>query len=171
MALLPIWRRIETKLHGVVLVMTLMLVCTSPWIFMGKQLRSNAGFWDVFHVYGGLFTAIIALLFAIKVCIKGQWRLFFPWLVADFSQLSADVSGIVKGRLPLSGGKGLLSVIEGIGVILLLLVALSGVIWYLADPSDALMWRSYHKILAQGFIGFVVIHVLLALLHIRDFFG
>ena len=61
--------------------------------------------------------------------------------------------------------------IEGGGVILLLLVAISGVLWYLADPSDALMWRSYHKVLAQSFIGFIVIHLLLALLHIRDFFG
>ncbi|GAA0788261.1 MULTISPECIES: cytochrome b/b6 domain-containing protein [Pseudomonadati] len=171
MALLPIWRSIETKLHAAVLVMSLLLVCSSPWIFIAKQLSPKAGFWDVFHVYGGLFTAVIGLLFAIKVCTKGQWRLFFPWLVADFSQLKADIFGMVKGRLPLSGGKGLLSVIEGGGVILLLLVAISGVLWYLADPSDALMWRSYHKVFAQGFIGFIVIHLLLALLHIRDFFG
>ena len=116
MALLPIWRSIETKLHAAVLVMSLLLVCSSPWIFIAKQLSPKAGFWDVFHVYGGLFTAVIGLLFAIKVCTKGQWRLFFPWLVADFNQLNADISGMVKGRLPLSGGKGLLSVIEGVGV-------------------------------------------------------
>ena len=34
MALLPIWRSIETKLHAAVLVMSLLLVCSSPWIFI-----------------------------------------------------------------------------------------------------------------------------------------
>lgn len=170
MALKLIWQKIAVKLHALVLVMSVILVCTSPWVLIGRQLSANAGFWSHFHVYGGLITACLALLFAIKVCLKGQWRQFFPWLLLDFNQVNTDLVGILTGKIPVAGGKGLFSVIEGIGVILLLLVAVSGVVWYLVDPSDALVWRSYHQVLGQCFIGFMIIHLLLALVHIKDFF-
>ncbi|UJF21632.1 cytochrome b/b6 domain-containing protein [Shewanella sp. OMA3-2] len=170
MTLKLIWQKIAAKLHALVLVMSVILVCTSPWVLMGRQLSENAGFWSLFHVYGGLITACLALLFAIKICFKGQWRQFFPWLLLDFNPLKIDLVGIVKGRTPMSGGKGLLSIVEGIGIILLLLVAVTGVIWYFVDLGDALTWRSYHQIFAQCFIGFMIIHLLLGLLHIKDFF-
>lgn len=170
MGLKQVGQVISSVLHVLVLLLCVTLVCTSPWIVIGRQLRSNASFWDQFHVYGGLFTVLLAILFTIKVCAKGQWRLFFPWLIFDFSQLTADMSGLLKGKLPISGGKGLISVIEGLGVILLLLVCLTGLGWFLVAPSEAITWRYYHQIFAQGFVGFIVLHALLALLHIRDFF-
>ncbi|QIR13714.1 cytochrome b/b6 domain-containing protein [Shewanella aestuarii] len=170
MGLKQVGQAISSFLHALVLLFCVTLVCTSPWIVIGRQLRTNASFWDQFHVYGGLFTALLAMLFTLKVCAKGQWRLFFPWLIFDFSQLISDIKGLAKGRLPVSGGKGLISIIEGLGVILLLLVCVTGLVWFLVAPSDAITWRDYHKVFAQGFIGFLVLHALLALLHIRDFF-
>ncbi|MGX9462251.1 cytochrome b/b6 domain-containing protein [Shewanella sp. A14] len=170
MALKQLWQRIEVILHPLVILMSLLLICTSPWILIGRQLSAHAGFWDMFHVYGGLFTGLLALMFAYKVCSAGQWRQFFPWLTLDVKALLADIRGLLHGELPHSGGKGLISVIEGIGVMLMLLVACSGAAWYFADTSDALLWRRYHIIFAQGFVGFIVIHCVLAILHIRDLF-
>ncbi|MGI2114154.1 hypothetical protein CXF78_11900 [Shewanella sp. 11B5] len=171
MVLKPLWQRIEAVLHPLMILMSLLLICTSPWILIGRQLSPRASVWDVFHVYGGLFTALLALMFAYKVCAAGQWRQFFPWLTFELKPLLADVRGLMHGQLPHSGGKGLISVIEGVGVILLLLVVVSGAGWYIADPSNALAWRGYHIVFAQGFIGFIVVHCLLALLHLRDFFN
>ncbi|MGZ9899319.1 cytochrome b/b6 domain-containing protein [Shewanella gaetbuli] len=170
MSFRSLWHRLESKLHVLVLVFSVLLVVTSPWILIGRQLSSRSGFWDYFHVYGGVVAAVLAVLFAVKVCLKGQWKQFFPYLVGDFSQLKAEFKGVAKGKLPVSGGKGLFSIIEGIGVVLLVLVSVTGILWYIVDPSDALTWRSYHKLFAQGFIGFLIVHVLLALLHIKDFF-
>ncbi|GGQ26950.1 cytochrome b/b6 domain-containing protein [Shewanella litoralis] len=166
-----LWQRIETMLHPAVLLLSLLLVFTSSWVLIGRQLTSRASFWDLLHVYGGLLTGILALLFAVKVCVGGQWRQFFPWLTLDVKPLMSDISGLMRGQLPHSGGKGLISVIEGLGVILLLLVALTGAAWYAADPSNALTWRYYHIVFAHGFIGFIVLHCVLALLHLRDFFN
>ncbi|QDE32317.1 MULTISPECIES: cytochrome b/b6 domain-containing protein [Shewanella] len=165
-----LWQCIEVRLHQLVILMSLLLICTSPWIFIGRQLSPRAGFWDVFHVYGGLFTGVLALLFTFHICSAGQWRQFFPWLTLDVKPLLNDLRGLTRGKLPHSGSNGLISVIEGLGVIVLLLVALSGAIWYVADPSNALMWRSYHILFAQVFIGFIVIHFILAIVHIRDLF-
>jgi len=170
MILQQFWGRLEVRLHQLVILMSLLLICTSPWIFIGRQLSPHAGFWDVFHVYGGLFTAVLALLFTYHICSAGQWRQFFPWLTLDLKPLLVDLRGLMHGELPHSGGKGLINIIEGFGVIVLLLVALSGAIWYVADPSNALMWRSYHILFAQAFIGFVVVHFILAIVHIRDLF-
>lgn len=166
-----LWQRVEAMLHPAVLLLSLLLVCTSSWVLIGRQLTSRASFWDLLHVYGGLLTGILALMFAVKVCIGGQWRQFFPWLTLDVKPLFTDIRGLLRGQLPHSGGKGLISVIEGLGVILLLLVAVTGAAWYIADPSNALTWRNYHIIFAHGFIGFIVVHCLLALLHLRDFFS
>ncbi|MCL1114361.1 cytochrome b/b6 domain-containing protein [Shewanella basaltis] len=166
-----LWQRIEVMLHPLVMLMCLLLICTSPWILIGRQLGSRASFWDFFHVYGGLFTALLAVMFTYKVCSAGQWRQFFPWLTLEFKPLLADIRGLLRGQLPHSGGKGLISVIEGIGVILLLLVVITGGVWYAVEPHAALVWRGYHILFAQGFIGFIVLHCLLALLHLRDFFS
>ncbi|WP_350431569.1 cytochrome b/b6 domain-containing protein [Shewanella sp. H8] len=165
-----LWQCIEVRLHQLVILMSLLLICTSPWIFIGRQLSPRAGFWDVFHVYGGLFTGVLALLFTFHICSAGQWRQFFPWLTLDVKPLLNDLRGLTRGKLPHSGNKGLISVIEGLGVIALLLVSLSGAIWFFSDPSNALMWRSYHILFAQVFIGFIVIHFILAIVHIRDLF-
>ncbi|UAL44510.1 cytochrome b/b6 domain-containing protein [Shewanella inventionis] len=170
MTIKRVWQGVEAILHALVLLMSLLLIFTSPWILIGRQLTDRAGFWDLFHVYGGLLTAILAVLFLIKVCNGGQWRLFFPWLTRDIKPLLADVRGLLRGQLPHSGGKGLISVIEGLGVIILLLVAMTGVAWFVAEPVNALAWRHYHIVFVHAFIGFIVVHCLLALLHIRAFF-
>ncbi|WP_282109984.1 cytochrome b/b6 domain-containing protein [Shewanella algicola] len=171
MSIKRVWQGLEAVLHALVLAMSLLLIFTSPWILIGRQLTERAGFWDLFHVYGGLLTAMVAVLFLLKVCKGGQWRLFFPWLVLDIKPLLTDVRGLLRGQLPHSGGKGLISVIEGLGVILLLLVALTGVAWFVAEPANALTWRHYHIVCVHGFIGFVVLHCILGLLHIREFFN
>lgn len=164
------WLWLSPKLHALILFLSLSLICTSPWILIGRKLRSNATFWDLFHVYGGILTAVLAILFSFHVCRNGVWRQFFPWLVGDLVQVKQDLLGLTKAKMPVSGSKGLISLLEGLGIILLLLVAITGVIWFFASSDTALQWRSWHKLFAQGFIGFIVLHALLALSHLRDFF-
>jgi len=49
-------------------------------------------------------------------------------------------------------------------------VGFTGVIWYLLQGTpDALLWRGYHIFLAKSFIGFIVLHIVLAGLHLLDF--
>ena len=85
-------------------------------------------------------------------------------------QLWQDVSGLARGRMPIAGGAGLFSVVEGITLLLLLLSAFSGVVWFWEQgTADALVWRDYHHSVTSGFVAMVVLHMVLALSHLLAF--
>lgn len=156
--------------HVLIIILSAFLISTSGWIMMGRSLRASASIWDYLHVYLGLMAAGLSISMLVSNCIKGKWRQFFPWLVLDFSHLIKDISGLCKGKLPAAGGRGLFSIIEGIGILLLVGVGFTGVLWYcLQGSSDALFWRSNHIVFAQGFMGFILIHIICAGLHLLDF--
>ncbi|WP_076541547.1 cytochrome b/b6 domain-containing protein [Shewanella sp. UCD-KL21] len=160
---------IAEKLHVIVIALSVFLVVTSPWILIGRQLRANASIWDSLHVYLGLVAAIFGLLFMLKNLLNGHWRQFFPWLRLDFSQCVDEIKQLKQGKLPSSGGKGIFSVVEGIGLILIALVSITGIAWFITQgSSDALMWRKYHILFAQGFVGFLMVHIVFAMFHIID---
>ncbi|AQS37933.1 Prokaryotic cytochrome b561 [Shewanella psychrophila] len=169
-----VFSRLVAKLvdyqHVLIIILSVFLISTSGWILMGRGLRNGASIWDYLHVYLGLITAALSFSMLVICCIKGRWRQMFPWLLADFSQLNKDLFGLAKGKIPLAGGRGLYSCIEGLGILLLVGVGFTGVIWFcLQGSSDALMWRGYHILLVKGFIGFFLIHVFCACLHLLDF--
>ncbi|MFT5789351.1 MAG: hypothetical protein ACI8SJ_001467 [Shewanella sp.] len=156
--------------HIVIIFTVAYLVLTSGWVLIGRSLKANASLWDLSHVYLGLFTAFLALSFFITTCLKGKWRQYFPWLVADFSQLISDFKGLTKGKLPIAGGRGLFSIVEGVGLLIFLAVGVTGVLWFVTQGSgDALLWRSYHIYCAKGFVGFIGVHIVFACLHLLDF--
>ncbi|QYJ98313.1 cytochrome b/b6 domain-containing protein [Shewanella alkalitolerans] len=161
---------LETYQHLFVILLTLFLVGTSGWLMMGRALRANASVWDILHVYLGLLAGIFSVTMLAINLMRGQWRQYFPYLVGDFTQLSNDVCGLKRGKLPLAGGRGLFSVVEGIGMLLFVAVSVTGLMWFITQgSSEALNWRSYHHSLAHGFIVFMVIHALFALSHLLDF--
>ncbi|MCG9728701.1 cytochrome b/b6 domain-containing protein [Shewanella sp. Isolate13] len=157
--------------HVLIILICAYLIFTSGSIFIGRSLRTNASFWDQSHVYLGLIGAFLSITFLITTSLKGKWRQYFPWLIGDFSQLKTDILGFFKGKIPIAGGRGLFSVVEGIGMLLFLAVGLTGIGWFATQgSSDALMWRDYHIHLAQALIGFIVVHAISACLHLLDFF-
>ncbi|MGE6567605.1 cytochrome b/b6 domain-containing protein [Shewanella vesiculosa] len=162
---------IATKLHVITGGLSVLLIATSPWILIGRRLAPNSSGWNHWHVYGGLCCALLAVALSFHVCRQGQWRQFFPWLVGEWRQCWQDISGLAQGQLPHSGGKGLLSVIAGIGLLLLLLVSVTGVGWWLSQGGEyALSLRYYHSLFADCFVTVLLLHALLGLLHLRDFF-
>ena len=156
--------------HLVLILLSLFLISTNGWLLMGRAIRTNASMWDYLHVYLGLLVACFSVSILLTNVVKGKWRQYFPWLVGDFSQLSNDICGLKQGKIPLAGGRGLFSVIEGIGLILLVLVSFTGVMWFVTQgSSEALNWRSYHHSAAHGFIGFIIVHSICAAAHLLDF--
>ncbi|MCG9697582.1 cytochrome b/b6 domain-containing protein [Shewanella sp. Isolate11] len=156
--------------HLLLILLSVFLISTSGWILMGRGIRANASIWDLLHVYLGLLAAFFSVTFLLSNVRQGKWRQYFPWLAGDFAQVSADIKGLFKGKIPAAGGKGLFSLIEGIGLLLLFVVALTGTIWFcLQGSSEALAWRSWHHVFAKGFIGFVVLHCICAASHLLDF--
>ncbi|MFT5704776.1 MAG: hypothetical protein ACI8SK_000729 [Shewanella sp.] len=164
------YARFSEYQHLLIILLSLYLILTSRWILMGRSIRVNASLWDITHVYLGLLTTLLACLFMLANCMRGKWYQYFPWLLGDTTQLVNDCKGVFKGKIPASGGRGLFSWVEGLGMLLLVGVGLTGILWFVSQgTSDALVWRNYHIILAKGFIGFIFIHVLFACLHLLDF--
>lgn len=158
------------RLHVWLVLCCTFLVCTSPWIFIGKNLRNNASIWDYLHVYLGLFTALLAGLFLMRNTLQGKWHQYFAWLIGDWAQLKQDIKGLFNGKLPVAGGKGLFSAIEGIGMLILLGTGVTGALWFMYQGTpSALDWRSYHLACVDVFVGFLVVHVVLAATHIIEF--
>ncbi|MGL4714057.1 MAG: cytochrome b/b6 domain-containing protein [Shewanella sp.] len=159
-----------TRLHLWVVICCILLVCTSPWVFMARSMGANASFWDYLHVYLGLVCALLGLLFLLSNTLNGNWRTYFGWALGDGAQVKADLVGLTKGKLPITGGKGVLSAIEGLGMLLLLATGLTGVGWFVYQGTPISMeWRGYHQFFAQGFIGFLILHMMLAATHIIEF--
>lgn len=165
-----LWQLLLARLHVWIVLCCLVLVCTSPWIFIGRSLRSNASVFDYLHVYLGLVCALLSLGFLLRNSLQGKWRQYFAWLVGDWAQLAQDCRGLLKGKLPVAGGKGLFSTVEGIGLLLLLATGLTGVVWFVYQGTPlAMAWRGYHQGFSQAFIGFLVVHTLLAASHVLEF--
>lgn len=158
------------RLHLWIVLSVGLLVCTSPWIFIGRSLRANASIWDYLHVYLGLIAAALGILFLLRNSIQGKWHQYFAWLVGDWGQLIQDIKGLFKGKLPVAGGKGLFSTVEGIGMLLLVATGMTGALWFFYQGTSlAMTWRGYHQICADVFIGFLVVHLVLAASHIIEF--
>ncbi|MCL1119132.1 cytochrome b/b6 domain-containing protein [Shewanella seohaensis] len=158
------------RLHLWIVLSVGLLVCTSPWIFIGRSLRANASIWDYLHVYLGLIATALGILFLLRNSIQGKWHQYFAWLVGDWGQLIQDVKGLFKGKLPVAGGKGLFSTVEGIGMLLLVATGMTGALWFFYQGTPlAMTWRGYHQVCADVFIGFLVVHLVLAASHIIEF--
>ncbi|MCF1427843.1 MAG: cytochrome b/b6 domain-containing protein [Shewanella sp.] len=164
------WQKLSDRLHLLLMLPTVFLVLTSPWIFMARQLPANASFWNLSHVYLGLLTCLLGILFLLTNLMGGTWRQYFPWVVADINPLVKDIVNFAKLKLPVAGGRGLFSVIEGLTMLDLVATGLTGVAWYLTQgTADALSWRAWHIDCAQWFIGLLIVHMVCALSHLLDF--
>lgn len=164
------WGKLSQRLHLVLTLASVSLLLTSPWIVIGRRLRPSASFWDLWHVYLGLALLPLTLWFLLKNCRNGQWRLYFPYLAGNFAEAWQDLAGLFRARLPLSGGAGLFSVIEGLLLLTLMACCLTGGLWFWQQgASEALLWRSWHIGFAQAFAVLLVLHVLSVALHLLEF--
>lgn len=156
------------KLHLLVSVLTLLLLVTSPWLFMARKLMP-ANIWNLSHVYLGLVLAFLSLCYLFTNLINSKWRQYFPWLNFNFSPLFNDIKQLCKGHLPLTGGAGLFSVIEGLLILVLVLTGLTGFFWFIHQGTmDALIWRSLHVDFAHVLMVMLVMHFLGVASHLLE---
>jgi cytochrome b561 len=159
----------QNRLHLAVVLACAWLIGTSPWIAMLRRVPQGAGFFDWAHVAAG-FGALLAALAYLHVCVqRGRWRLYFPWLAGEWRPAARDVGGLVRGRLPSAEGGGLFAVVEGLLLLALLFVGLSGAAWYgMQGSAEALACRAAHVVGARVLLGLIVAHVLAVAAHLRE---
>ena len=159
----------QNRLHVVIVLLCAWLCFTSPWVAMLRRIPDSAGFFDYAHVVLGVLCLLLALPYAHACTRLGRWRTFFPWLAGEARPLARDLTGLCRGRLPVAEGGGLHAVIEGLLLAALLVVAISGAGWLLAQGTAAsLDWRGVHVVGARVLIGLVLTHVVAVATHLFE---
>jgi hypothetical protein len=160
----------RARLHLVVTLLSIWLVCTSPWTGMLRRMPRDPGIFDYAHVWLGAAASAVGILYAIDCLRNGGWRLSFPLFSGGHAAVAADLRGLFRGRLPAAEGGGLLGAIAGFALLAFLAVALTGVAWILNQGSpEALDWRAHHAVAVRVFIVLLVTHVVAVSLHVLDF--
>jgi cytochrome b561 len=160
---------LQNRLHVAAVLLCAWLIGTSPWVSMLRRIPTDAGLLDYAHVVLGFAGLAVALAYTYACCRGGRWRLYFPWLAGDLRPAAGDFVGLLRGRLPSAEGGGLFAVIEGLLLLALLLVGISGAAWFLLQGSaDAVAYRAVHVVSARVLAGLIVAHVLAVATHLLE---
>ncbi len=161
--------RLNNLLHGLLALVGVGLLASSPWLALFDAIPPEAGWVDLAHVALGLASLPLVLLYVLACSHDGRWRLYFPWLAGDFGPLGRDLAGLARGERPMSEGGGLFAVIEGLLLLALFATALTGAAWFLLQGSDAVFaWWRYHHFAARSFSALLLLHIIAVALHLVD---
>lgn len=162
-------QRLEGPLHGLLAVVCVWLIASSPWLAMFGRIPPQAGFVNLAHLALGLLLLPLAAVYALACVRGGRWRLYFPWLAGELAQVGRDLAGILRGVRPMSEGGGLFALIEGLLLLALLASALTGAAWLLAAGAPAaFFWREMHLWAVRSFAVLLLLHVCAVSLHLID---
>lgn len=157
------------RLHVAVVVVCGWLILTSPWVSMLRRIPGGAGFFDYSHIAVGFGGLALALVYTWACMRDGGWRTYFPWAAGRSKDVLADLAGLLRGRIPSAESGGLFAMIEGLLLVALLAVAVSGAAWFVLQGSaDAVAWRGHHIIAARSLTGLIVAHALAVATHLLD---
>ncbi len=93
------------------------------------------------HIITGLFLVLVATVFIVVELKKHGLVYFYPWLYGDLSRFKLDLQQLKSLELPAVSAKGLVAIVQGLGLGALFLVVFSGLSWFI-------LW-SYHSPLAD----------------------
>jgi cytochrome b561 len=159
----------QNRLHAVVVALCAWLFVTSPWVSMLRRIPAAAGWLDWSHVALGFAALTMGVVYARACTRDGGWRSYFPWLAGEVRAAARDVGGLFRRRLPSAEPGGLFAVIEGLLLLALLVVGVTGAAWFVLQGSDeAVVCRGVHVVSARVLLGLIVAHVLAVASHLFE---
>lgn len=159
-------------LHAFIVALVILQILSSGIMHVSAsgQIASSAFSWlaSWYHILAGLLTVALSCLLTAYSLNHHGLRYFFPYLWGDTEQLKQDIQASLHFKIIPPRPKGLATSVQGLGLGALMLVVLSGLLWFLlwlADSSAAASAREAHK----TFSGLVELYLLghggMALLH------
>jgi len=159
-------------LHYSILVLVLLQLILSNFMAVSDKGVIGDGVLEYFstwaHIGIGISLVLLSIVFAIVELSKHGFLYFYPYFYGDFSQLTNDIKTLLSFQIPESSPKGIAPIIQGLGLAGLVLVALSGGIWFilwLANfplSSDA---KGVHELLTGLIEAYVIGHGGMGLIH------
>jgi len=160
-------------LHYAILFLVLTQIVVSNFIkvsddgVISHNIVEYYGTW--IHISTGLFLVLLATIFIIAELNKRGFKYFYPYLSGDFSQLKLDIEKLKSLEMPDVSAKGLVAIVQGLGLGALLLVVSSGSAWFLLwsyDSSLANDAKEIHELFTGLIEAYVIGHGGIGLLHI-----
>lgn len=126
-------------LHAIIAVLVILQILSSFAMHMlpSGQINPALSSWVAswYHILSGLLVVVLSLLLAADSLTKRGFRYFFPYLWGDTEQLKKDIQASLHFHMVPPRPKGLATTVQGLGLGALLLVVLTGLIWFV-------LWRS-----------------------------
>ncbi|MFZ9035669.1 MAG: cytochrome b/b6 domain-containing protein [Francisellaceae bacterium] len=125
-------------------------------------------FADWFHITIGFITLSIFLVFVAICFAKKGVKHYYPYLFLDFSQLRQDVKTLMRLKLPHANPYGMATSVQGLGLGALILVILSGALWFIAwwmNAPAAHELKSLHKSLTLLIEIYIIAHGVMGVFH------
>ncbi|MFK8260487.1 cytochrome b/b6 domain-containing protein [Erwinia sp. AnSW2-5] len=122
-----------------------------------------------FHIISGfglIFCGIFMMAWMLN--IRGA-RYYFSWATFDISGIVADVKTLMRFQLPEAHAGGIAASIQGLGVLSLLGVSVSGALWFLLNAAQNPLASSlmhWHKNLTSLIEIYFFAHGAMGLLHL-----
>lgn len=162
-------QNLQNRLHLAVVLLCAWLFGTSPWVSMLRRIPAGAGWLDWAHVVAGFVALAVGLLYLWTCARGGGWRSYLPWLAWQWRPVARDLGGLLRGRLPSAEPGGFFAVIEGLLLLALLVVALTGAAWFVLQGSaEAVDCRAVHLVAARVLLGLIVAHLLAVASHLVE---
>jgi len=125
------WTPISLLLHILVAIGVITQLTSSQ--LMHSHL-SNAHSFFIVHEISGVSTFVIALLIFLSKIFNPnhlKWHYLYPLCARDWRKIFEDLGFIFRLRLPTRHGGGLAGLVQGLGVLLIMAMGLTGSTWYL----------------------------------------
>ena len=126
-------------LHAAIAVLVILQILSSFAMHMlpSGQINPALSSWlaSWYHILSGLLLAVLSLLLAADSLTQRGFHYFFPYLWGDTEQLKKDILDSLRFKMVTPCPKGLATSVQGLGLGALLLVVLTGLIWFI-------LWRS-----------------------------
>lgn len=125
-----------------------------------------------FHIISGFMLIFLGLTLLVWMLTQRGFRWYFAWMALDFRGIKDDLLQIVRLKLPKAAKGGIAATIQGLGVVFLLLVSVSGGMWFMANsllglPAETTRYYlHWHKFLTTFIEIYFYAHGIMGLLHI-----
>ncbi|EMF21512.1 cytochrome b/b6 domain-containing protein [Citrobacter freundii] len=130
------------------------------------------GFVTWFHIVSGLSLIALGVVMLVWMLTQRGFRYYFAWLTLNFRGVIEDIKMLMSFRLPEAHAGGIAALVQGLGVLALLDVALCGGFWFAlntipgASPVLTETILHLHKFLTVFIETYFWVHGAMGLLHI-----
>ncbi|HDR2751810.1 MULTISPECIES: cytochrome b/b6 domain-containing protein [Enterobacter] len=160
-------------LHIIVAVLVLLQIVNSN--LTEREALSSLSLTGIvtwFHIISGLALIVLGVIMLGWMLKQRGFRYYFAWLALDFKGVIEDINVLFSFRLPDAHAGGIAALIQGLGVLSLLGVAMCGGLWFVLNtlygPSSALTesMLHFHKFLTVFIEAYFWAHGAMGLIHI-----